>query len=316
LLVAHRDEGGEHGPNGVLPFWVDLLNPTPAEIAQVAAEFGLEVPPRELLQAIETSSRLRVQGKFIFASMSLAMEDEAAAFAPVPLGFILSPELLVTVRYSELRALVPVEAGVASAPKVSSAVFVALMEAMVDFDADKLEGLSEDLASLSARAFGGRRPSRPRNKRVAHALRECLQEVGMVGAHLSRIRESILGLQRILGFVLKSASWWSAEEKGRLGTALQDLPSLVDFQSHLTAKTQFILDAVLGFINTEQNEIFRVLTIVSVVGIPPTLLASMYGMNFHNMPELTWRWGYQYGLALIVLSIVAPIIWFKRRGWW
>ena len=78
---------------------------------------------------------------------------------------------------------------------------------------------------------------------------------------------------------------------------------------------QFLLDAVLGFINTEQNDIFRVLTIVSVIGIPPTLIASMYGMNFKNMPELTWKWGYQWGLGLIALSILAPIIWFKRRGW-
>jgi magnesium transporter len=91
---------------------------------------------------------------------------------------------------------------------------------------------------------------------------------------------------------------------------------LVDFEAHLSAKSQFLLDAILGFINTEQNEIFKVLTIVSVVGIPPTLIASMYGMNFHDMPELSWRWGYPYGLTLIALSVLLPIFWFKRRGWW
>jgi len=91
---------------------------------------------------------------------------------------------------------------------------------------------------------------------------------------------------------------------------------LVDFEAHLSSKSQFLLDAILGFINTEQNDIFRVLTIVSVIGIPPTLIASMYGMNFHDMPELRWRWGYPYGLTLIALSALAPILWFKRRGWW
>jgi magnesium transporter len=127
----------------------------------------------------------------------------------------------------------------------------------------------------------------------------------------------MLGLQRIVGFVLKMATdWMSPEEKTRLSTAQQDLVSLVDFEAHLSSKCQFLLDAILGFINTEQNEIFKVLTIVSVVGIPPTLIASMYGMNFHNMPELSWRWGYPYGLTLIALSILLPMWWFKRRGWW
>ena len=106
------------------------------------------------------------------------------------------------------------------------------------------------------------------------------------------------------------------DEKTRLSTAQQDIVSLVDFEAHLSGKTQFLLDAILGFINTEQNEIFRVLTIASVVGIPPTLVAGMYGMNFHDMPELGWRWGYPYGLALIALSTLLPILWFKRRGWW
>jgi magnesium transporter len=123
-------------------------------------------------------------------------------------------------------------------------------------------------------------------------------------------------LQRIIGYVLKMAADWLSQEKTRLSTAQQDVVSLVDFEAHLSGKTQFLLDAILGFINTEQSDIFKVLTIVSVVGVPPTLIASMYGMNFHNMPELTWRWGYPYGLLLIGLSILVPILWFKRRGWW
>jgi magnesium transporter len=235
----------------------------------------------------------------------------------VPLGFILSPQLLVTVRFSEVHAFAQVEARIETGPHMgSAAAFSALMEVMVDSSADKLEKLSSDLAAVSARAFRPQASRRHDDRRISRGLRDCLNAIGIAGDDLSRIRESILGLQRIIGFILKMADWLSPEEKTRLSTAQQDLISLIDFEAHLSGKTQFLLDAILGFINTEQNEIFKVLTIGSVVGIPPTLIASMYGMNFHNMPELSWRWGYPYGLALIALSTLLPILWFKRRGWW
>jgi magnesium transporter len=309
---------GDAEAQGSRPFWFDLFDPTPDEVAQVAADSGIQVPSRASLQEIEASSRLRAEGPILFASMPLALQDESAGFAPVPLGFILSPHELVTVRYSAIHAFGRVEESVSTGQhKGSAAVFCALIDGMVDFDADGLEKLSGELAAVSARAFSPRAASRQGNKRLSHDLRASLNAVGTAGDHLSRIRESMLGLQRIIGFVLKmAADWLQAEEKARLSTAQQDLNSLVDFEAHLSSKTQFLLDAILGFINTEQNDIFRVLTIVSVIGIPPTLIASMYGMNFHDMPELGWRWGYPYGLTLIALSALAPILWFKRRGWW
>ena len=301
------------------PTWVDLVNPTQDEAATVAAEYRVHVPSRESLQEVETSSRVRAEGQVLYVNMPLAIQDASAGFAPVPLGFILSPELLVTVRYSDVHAFARVKAQVEKDPHMcSAAVFVALIDGMVDFTADMLEASSNTLAALSANTFGQNAvASAVRHKRMTHALRESLKAVGSAGDKLSRIRESMLGLQRIVGFVSETAAAWLLPElKTHLKTAQQDLTSLVDFESHLSGKTQFLLDAILGFINTEQNEIFKVLTIVSVVGIPPTLIASMYGMNFHNMPELAWRWGYAYGLGLIALSTLLPILWFKRRGWW
>jgi len=298
--------------------WIDLLNPTAEEIARVAADYGIAVPSRDSLQEIEASSRLRAVGQALYLSMPLSVQEESAGFGPVPLGFVLSAQRLVTIRYSDVPAFDRVVARVEQKQHVGSApVFCSLIEGMVDFAADHLEMLSSDLAAVSARTFGPHVASRQHDKRIAQGLRECLKAIGIAGNQLSHSRESMLGLQRIIGFVLKmAADWILPEDKTRLSTAQQDLVSLVDFQAHLTSKSQFLLDAVLGFINTEQNEIFKVLTIVSVVGIPPTLLASMYGMNFHNMPELSWRWGYPYGLTLIALSILLPILWFKRRGWW
>jgi magnesium transporter len=318
MLKIHTLASADALSQGSRPLWFDLLDPSPDEVSQVAADSGIQVPSRASLQEIETSSRLRTEGSVLFASMPLSLQDESAGFAPVPLGFILSPQRLVTVRYSTIHAFARVEESInMGQQRGSAAVFCALIDGMVDYDADGLEKLSGELAAVSARAFNPRAASSQGNKRLWHALRASLSAVGTAGDHLSRIRESMLGLQRIIGFVLKmAADWLLTEEKARLGTAQQDLNSLVDFEAHLSSKTQFLLDAILGFINTEQNDIFRVLTIVSVIGIPPTLIASMYGMNFHDMPELGWRWGYPYGLTLIALSALVPILWFKRRGWW
>ncbi|MGC2033720.1 MAG: magnesium transporter CorA family protein [Steroidobacteraceae bacterium] len=318
MLNAHIADTGVAGSRGAKPFWIDLFNPTSDEIAQVAAESGIHVPSRHSLQEIETSSRLRAEGQVLYVSMPLTLQDEAAGFVPVPLGFILSPQVLVTVRYSEVHGFDPVEVRVKKGlDQGSTSAFAALIDSVVDFAADRLEKLSSDLAAVSATAFCPKGSPGQVDKRVAGALRESLNAVGTAGDQLSRIRESVLGLQRIIGFVLKmAADWLSPEQKTRLVTAQQDLASLVDFEAHLSGKTQFLLDAILGFINTEQNDIFKVLTIVSVVGVPPTLIASMYGMNFHDMPEYSWRWGYPYVLALIALSTLLPILWFKRRGWW
>jgi magnesium transporter len=316
MLTVHS--ASDVGARRSQAFWIDLLNPTSEEIAQVAADYGIAVPSRESLQEIETSSRLKASGQVLYVSMPLAIQDESAGFAPVPLGFVLSPQLLVTVRFSDVHAFSRVEARVGQKQDVGSTrVFCALIEGIVDFGADKLEKLSGDLAVVSARAFGPQNSTQQHDKRISQGLHECLKAIGIAGDQLSRNRESMLGLQRIIGFVLKMATdWMLPEEKIRLTTAQQDIVSLVDFDAHLSGKSQFLLDAILGFITTEQNDIFKVLTIVSVVGIPPTLIASMYGMNFHDMPELSWRWGYPYGLTLIALSVLLPILWFKRRGWW
>jgi magnesium transporter len=214
--------------------------------------------------------------------------------------------------FAEVRARI--EKG--DAPMDSTAVFAALIENMVDYRADLLEGISTQVSAVSKRVFARHIPKTHRPV-LDGALRQMLAEVGAAGERLSEIRESLLGLQRIVGFSCEMAhDWIRPEIRARLATAREDLASLSDYETHLWGKVHFLLDAILGFINTDQNDIFKVLTMVSVVGIPPTLIASMYGMNFHNMPELSWRYGYQFGLALILVSTILPILWFKWRRWW
>jgi magnesium transporter len=302
------------------PVWIDLLDPAEEERTRVEREFGIRVPSRGELEEIESSSRLRVEHERLYLSMPLSIdEDRAGAPGPVPLGFIFSSALLVTVRFSDVHALEKVRAAFRQdeQPGDSQAVFAVLTEAMVDFAADLLEKTSGELEAISHHVFSRTRVPARRPQRLNRRLRQMLTSVGGIGDKLGHIRESLLGLARIIGFVAETThEWLHSDMQGRLQTVRGDLASLTDFEEHLASKTHFLLDAILGLISIEQNDTFKVLTIVSVVGIPPTLIASMYGMNFHNMPELAWRWGYVYGLGLIALSTLAPIAWFKWRGWW
>jgi magnesium transporter len=190
------------------------------------------------------------------------------------------------------------------------------MEEIVDSTADRLEAVAAELDGMSRSVFRKAGTRQRHEVRSNEALRNHLIEVGNAGERLSQMRGRLVGLQRIVPFACEPARAWIPDDvRSRLHVAQGDLVSLTDYQVHLSDKVQFLLDAVLGFINTKQNDIFTVLTVVSVVGIPPTLIASVYGMNFKNMPELEWAWGYQFGLAMIVLSTIVPILWFKWRGW-
>jgi magnesium transporter len=316
MLTAYPAQGASG--TGAKPVWIDLLDPTPDERDQITSHYGLRVPARDALQEIESSSRLRVDGQVLTLSMPLIVPEERPEAVPAPLGFILSPSVLVSVRFSDVHGFTEARARLerGDAPADSAAAFAVLIEGMVDYRADLLESISAKVGAISKRAFARHIPKTHRTV-LDGALREMLTAIGAAGESLSEIRESILGLQRLVSFSSERAhEWLRPEIRARLATALADLTSLSDYEVHLWGKIQFLLDAILGFINTDQNDIFKVLTIVSVVGIPPTLIASIYGMNFHNMPELTWRYGYQFGLALIVASTIAPILWFKWRGWW
>jgi magnesium transporter len=299
--------------------WIDLVSPTPDEVSRVEHEYGLHVPTRAQLDEIESSSRLRVDGKQLYLSMPLSAQQPGVQSEVAPVGFVVSPELLVTVRYADLAAFARVGHRVGADNRClnSIAVFASLLEEMIDVGADLLERVAANLGGISRQIFRRGDPRTSGGKKLTRMLRETLINVGDTGEHLSQIRESVTALLRINGFVAETGKdWLDHDIQVRLKTMRRDLTSLADFESHLSGKVQFLLDATLGFINTEQNDIFKVLTIASVVGIPPTLIASLYGMNFHNMPELDWKYGYPYGLTLIVLSTLAPILWFKWRGWW
>jgi magnesium transporter len=307
-------------PPGVV--WLDLVKPEPAEIAFVERAARLHVPSREELSEIESSSRLRSRDGALYMSAPLIYRTQAEMPLATPVGFVLTRERLVTVRFEEMTAFtnfIDRELAADTEPLSSGAVFVELLDAIVDRLADVLERIADELDMLSHRLFRAPAAQSMRRRppaRESADLRVILRRVGGNGDHVSKIRDSLLGIGRIAPYVAGAgAEWLPAEVKRRLEILRQDVTSLSDYDTHLVNKVQLLLDATLGLIDVEQNNIIKVLTIVSVVGVPPTLVASIYGMNFKAMPELDWSWGYYYGLAMIGLSAVLPVLWFKWRGW-
>ena len=321
MLTIYRDSGGAaRGGKGKLPdevIWLDLLNPSDEEKAFVEGRSGLRVPSFEALSEIESSSRLVVDHGVIYLSMPLVAQGDTEDYHGSPAGFVLSPSVLITVRFADISTfkLVADKVQADETLRSSSGVFTALMEALVDRGADVLERLAGDLDKISRSVFRGR-PRKPNTMRSNELLRRALGDVGTIGDRLALARDVFLGIDRIVPFVLgQKQAWITAEFGNRLEAVAKDVASLNAFQEHLSNKVQFLLDAVLGFITIAQNDLFKILTIVSVVGIPPTVVAGIYGMNFKFMPELNWEFGYPYGLAMIALSAIIPLLWFKWRGW-
>ena len=312
MLTAHPDSLHARRVS-----WLDLLDPTPDERAMVEADYGLALPSREDLSEVESSSRISEENGVLFMSVPIASHGQAGEEAPSPIGFVLSKDMLITIRYTPSRSFDAAAARFGKCDTGSSIeAFVILIEETVDVTADRIESIAAELDEVSRRVFRRSNSRRQHPARSNEALRNTLIEVGNAGERLSQMRGRVLGLQRIIPFAAEPARAWIPDGlRSRLRVAQADLASLTDYQTHLHDKVQFLLDAVLGFINTRQNDIFTVLTVVSVVGIPPTLVAGIYGMNFKNMPELDWAWGYQFGLAMILLSTILPILWFKWRGW-
>lgn len=313
LAVSAEAEAVELTPDVV---WIDLLSPMPREVALVEEASGLRLPSHEDLSEIETSSRLRTDGDVLCLSAPLVHGAQAPHPGTTPVGFIVAPELLVTVRFEPLRAF---DAFAQTARGSAPEMFVGLLDAIVDRSADVLEHIAADLDMLSQRLFrsratgGGERRTRARENAD---LRAVLRRVGAHGDLTSKMRDSLLGLARIVPYVGGArGDAFPSGAKLRLDTLRQDIASLNDYDAHLLNRVQLLLDTTLGLINAEQNEIIKVLAVVAFVGVPPTLIASIYGMNFEYMPELKWAWGYFWGLGLMAFSAVAPVVWFKWRGW-
>lgn len=296
--------------------WWDLIDATDEENAAVERATGLKVPTREEISEIESSSRLYVDDGAVHVSAPAIHRSDSGTFVVTPIGFVLSPDHLVTVRFAPLASVDSFAAHFGThgtGDATSSEVFTGLLEAIVDRLADVLEHLEALMDDISGAIFHS---EELRPGRADQALRPTLRQIGRIGDHISKLRDALLVLDRMVPFVADHGqAWMSPMLTPRFQTLQRDIASLKDYDEHLSNKVQFLLDASLGLIGIGQSDIFRILTVVSVVGIPPTLVASIYGMNFKNMPELEWAWGYEYGWALILVTAAIPLILCKLRGW-
>ena len=309
----------EHKSGGRL-VWVDLYNPTDAEIGQACTTYKLDIPPRDQLEEIEFSSRLQYEDNVFTISVPVTPHARnGGEDVTTPLGFVLTRDLLVTIRFAQLHTFEAITKRVERRERSAPDIFLVILEAMIDYGADRLEELRAEALRISQRIFHTKMQERQKKDvtSVNSMLRDTLVEIGDMGERLSHIRDTLLVLQRAMPFIIEHGDgWMEPAVKARLKMASGDVASLNEYEVHLTDKLQFLLDADLGFINVEQNDLFKVMTIWSVVGIPPVLFAGIWGMNFHYMPELSWHFGYPFALGTIVLSAVIPLAWFKWRGWW
>ncbi|MCK1340921.1 magnesium transporter CorA family protein [Bradyrhizobium sp. 38] len=298
--------------------WADLLDATAEEKQFVERLLKIRIPSAESLSEIEASSRLIFEHGTLYLSAPAVRLNEDNEAEITPVGFVIGPHVLVTVRFAPLPIFDDIGKRIGSDDSLENGmcVFTSLIEAMVDRGADILEHLGAKVDRLSRGVFTGGLVRSKRPVRSSRRMREALENIGELADRLAKARDVLLGVGRIASFAGDVGSEWiTAASKKRLEAVSKDVVSLGDYETRLSDKIQLLLDAVLGFINIQQNELFKILTIVSVVGVPPTILVGIWGMNFKHMPELDWTFGYPLAWLAIIASGVLPLIWFRRRGW-
>jgi magnesium transporter len=317
VLIVH-EHGNRTGPvtwsaemgKPQSPIWIDLFDPNEEERRCAAEITGLRVPERSDIVNLALSSRIRTDDDAMYLSIPYFADTDNGHY-PGPVGIVVTNHVLMTLRFAESPAFKLASESCHEHHWESSAdVLATLIEAIVNLAAQRMEDVSAELKKLSDRVFTPERLGTP-------ILRDIMLEIGRLEGLQARNRSSMLGVQRIVSFVrAKKPEWMSDDVEVRLRVVDHDLRTLDEFDDQLTNKLQFLLDATLGFISTDQNHVMKVLTVTSVATIPPIILAGIWGMNFKDMPELNWHYGYPIALALIVISMILPVWFFKWRGWW
>lgn len=293
--------------------WIDLVSPTLQEDKLVENMLGIAVPTREEMQEIEVSSRLYVEQGARYMTATLMCHSDTTP-KTTPVTFILAAQRLVTVRYDDPRPFAIVEHKLARLcpPKISGAgVLMDLLDAVIDRAADIQERIGAEVDQISHTIF------EPDETKEPPSYNDVLKALGRKGDLTSKVRESLVSIGRLLLFLANESEGmkWPKDTRTQLQSMQRDVVSLTDHASYLSNKITFLLDAMLGVVNLQQNAIIKIFSVAAVVLMPPTLIASIYGMNFKHMPELDWHFGYPLAITVMVLAAVLPYLYFKWRKW-
>ena len=308
-------------PEGAV--WLDLVEPTAGEETLVEDSLKIDIPTREELAEIEASSRLYQEDGAAFMTANLIRRGENDRPESSPVTFIIKDNQLITIRYHHPQAF-PVYVHRAMKPQSTAmtgwGIFVSLLEAVVDRAADHLERVGLIVDDTSRVTFSPRMQSGKRMRKKPLDLSELLEKIGEEGDFNSKMRESLVSIGRMVAFMQALIDQMRQtkdmkENRARIKVLQRDIQSLTDHSSFLSGKISFLLDAVLGMSTIEQNGIIKIFSVAAVVFLPPTLVASLYGMNFKYMPELEWYYGYPVAIGLMMLSAFLPWLYFKQKGW-
>lgn len=296
--------------------WIDLVNPSRMDEKRIEQLVGIQVPTREEMAEIEVSSRLYFERGAHYMTANIIYAVDTPEPQSTAITFVLSEKHLITVRYAEPRAmrLFLTRANQGDTPcNTPVSVMIGLLEAIIDREADLIERLQSETEKIAQTIFEMRGGQRSRTGRFDVTLKQ----IGRVGEISARVRESLLSLGRVITYLSQVVVLRQdvEEVRQRLRTEEKDVQSLSDHIHYLTNRINFMLDATLGMVTIEQNQIIKLFSVAAVMLMPPTLIASIYGMNFKNMPELGWDWGYPMAIGLMVASAIGFYAYFRRRGW-
>jgi len=313
-LVSIDTLAGQEASSTVL--WLDLLNPTVDEIRLVETHLGISIPTRDEMAEIELSDRLYNEDDAAFMTMTALANIESEEPLKTPITFIVKGAALATVRHADPRTFSAYAAkaerpGMAPITSGESVMF-GLVEGLIDRSADALERIGDEVDTISREVF--RDKSKSPSKKTSN-LQALIEQIGRTGDLLTKVRESLVSIGRLIAFNNARTSLKTPRALQQQAKLIhRDALSLSEHSVFLSNKINFLLDATLGLINLEQNQIIKIFSVAAVALLPPTLVASIYGMNF-DMPELHWPLGYPFALGLMVLSAIVPYLYFKRRGW-
>ncbi|PWR21757.1 magnesium/cobalt transporter CorA [Zavarzinia compransoris] len=295
--------------------WADIFEPTTDEEHSLEALLGLDLPTRAEMREIEASSRLyEVDGARFMTATVVSKADTPTAEAGA-ITFVMANHVLVSLRYSDPLAFSIYATKALKLPgqcESGETALAGLIEAIIDRAADVLENVAVEMDGLSRDVFR----ARTRKGDEAADLEGALRSLGRFDDLTGKVRESLASIERVVTFLTQVLTPEVKKEyRARLKTMARDIRSIAEHASALAQKVNFLLDATLGMINIEQTRVIKILSVAATVFLPPTLMASIYGMNFDLMPELKWDYGYPMAIVLMVVSAVLPYLYFKRKGW-